>query len=356
MGKRYRDLGFSIGMLPTGSKNCITDVSGVYVGHQTVKHPLEDDDFACTGVTAILPHEGNVFREKVIAASHVFNGFGKTTGLVQLNELGRLESPIMLTNTFGVPAVAQGALTYLLENNEEIGDTTGTVNTVVGECNDSYLNSIRKLPVTPEHARQAINKATTEKVREGAIGAGSGMVCCGFKGGIGTSSRIVASGDTSYTVGCLVLSNFGRKEDLLHYYPALKNMVTEVKVSEKDMETDGSIMIVLATDAPVNERQLHRIAKRCGIGLGRTGSNMANGSGDIVIAFTNNRTFPHHNESTIEEMPQLRDDHAVMNDMFQAATEATNEAILNSLTMAETTRGRNSRVVEGILASKSNNV
>src|SRR5699024_12543643 len=133
--KRYRELVFSIGMLLTGAKNCITDVSAVYVVHQIVKHALEDDDFAFIGVTAILTNEGNVFREKVIAASHVFNGFGKTTGLVQLNELGRLESPIMLTNTFGVPAVAQGALTYLLENNEEIGDTTGTVNTVVGECN-----------------------------------------------------------------------------------------------------------------------------------------------------------------------------------------------------------------------------
>lgn len=355
MGKRYRDLGLSIGMLPIGTKNCITDVPGVYVGHQTVKHPLEDGDYACTGVTAILPHGGNVFREKVIAASHVFNGFGKTTGLVQLNELGRLESPIMLTNTFGVPAVTQGTLRYLLENNEEIGDTTGTVNTVVGECNDSYLNSIRKLPVTPEYARQAINQATTEKVREGAVGAGSGMVCCGFKGGIGTSSRIVASGDTPYTVGCLVLSNFGRKEDLLHYYPELKNIVTEMKESDKAMETDGSIMMVLATDAPLNERQLHRIAKRCGIGLGRTGSNMANGSGDIVIAFTNHRTFPHHNESALEEVPQVREDHVVMNDMFQAASETTNEAILNSLTMAETTNGRDARVVEGILAKKSNN-
>src|SRR5699024_2725847 len=163
MGKRYRDLGFSIGMLPTGSKNCITDVSGVYVGHQTVKHPLEYDDFACTGVTAILQHEGNVFREKVIAASHVFNGFGKTTGLVQVNELGRLESPIMLTNTFSVPAVAQGALTYLLENNEEVGDTTGSVNTVVVECNHSYLNSIHKLPVTPYDASQAIIIQDTNK-------------------------------------------------------------------------------------------------------------------------------------------------------------------------------------------------
>src|SRR5699024_267873 len=161
---------------------------------------------------------------------------------------------------------------------------------------------------------------------------------------------------TQFPVGCLVLRNSDRKAALRNYYAALKNMVTEVKVSEKDMETDGSIMIVLAPDAPVKERQLHRIAKRCGTGLGRTGSNMANGSGDIVIAFTNNSTFQPHNEFIIEEMPQLLDDHAIMNVMFQAATEATNEAILNSITMAETKRGRNSRVVEGILDSKSNNV
>src|SRR5690625_5021683 len=214
MGKRYRDLGFSIGMLPTGSKNCITDVSGVYVGHQTVKHPLEDDDFACTGVTAILPHEGNVFREKVIAASHVFNGFGKTTGLVQLDELGRLESPIMLTNTFGVPAITQGTLEYLVEENPEIGDTTGTINIVAGECNDSYVNAIRTFSMQPKHAREAIRKATSNRVEEGAVGAGTGMVCFDYKGGIGCSSRLI--GET-YVIGCLVLSNFGKQEDLLQH-------------------------------------------------------------------------------------------------------------------------------------------
>lgn len=356
MRKRYRELGFSVGTLPVGQKNCITDVSGVRVGHETVRYPLGGEDYACTGVTAILPHKGNVFQEKVIATSHVFNGFGKTTGLVQLNELGRLESPIMLTNTFGVPAVTQGVLEYLLENNEEIGDTTGTVNTVVGECNDSYLNSIRKFSVTAQHAQQAIHQATTESIVEGAVGAGSGMVCCGFKGGIGTSSRMVDSAAGSYTVGCLVLSNFGRKEDLLHYYPDLKNEAEPIEKSEQDMETDGSIMIVLATDAPVNERQLNRIAKRSGIGLGRTGSHMANGSGDIVIAFSNACTFPHDHESSVEKMTQLREDHPVMNDMFQAAAESVNEAILNSLTMAETTTGRKNRIIKGISYDSFNKI
>lgn len=345
MRKRYRELGLSIGMLPTGKKNCITDVPGVRVGHETLKYGMAGDDYACTGVTAILPHEGNVFQEKVIATSYVFNGFGKTTGLVQLNELGRLESPIMLTNTFAVPQVTQGALEYLLGYNPEIGDTTGTVNVVVGECNDSYLNSIRTFPVTARHALRAIEHASTEKVEEGAVGAGAGMVCCGFKGGIGTSSRIITVEETAYTVGCLVLSNFGKKEDLFHYHSI--NLASTIGLDEGE-QSDGSIMIVLATDAPVNERQLNRIAKRSGIGLGRSGSHMAHGSGDIVIAFSTAQTFPHSHQSSIEEVKQLREDHPVMTELFQAAAETTNEAILNSLTMAETTTGRKNRKVEGL--------
>ncbi|WP_062109805.1 DmpA family aminopeptidase [Bacillus niameyensis] len=346
MRKRYRELGLTIGMLPTGKKNCITDVPDVRVGHETLKNGMAGDDYVCTGVTAILPHGGNVFQEKVIGTSYVFNGFGKTTGLVQLNELGRLESPIMLTNTFAVPQVTQGALEYLLEHNPEIGDTTGTVNVVVGECNDSYLNSIRTFPVTARHALSAIEQASTEKVEEGSVGAGAGMVCCGFKGGIGTSSRIITVEGTAYTVGCLVLSNFGKKEDLFHYHSINWEDTIETVGLEEEEQSDGSIMIVLATDAPVNERQLNRIAKRCGIGLGRTGSHMAHGSGDIVIAFSTAQTFPHHSQSSIEEVKQLREDHPVMTELFQAAAETTNEAILNSLTMAETTTGRKNREVE----------
>src|SRR5699024_8716590 len=188
MRKKIRDLGVSIGKLPVGPKNCLTDVTGVRVGHVTLDENHNDEDVIATGVTAILPHGGNMFREKVAAASHVLNGFGKTTGLVQLEELGRLESPIMLTNTFGVPAVTQGTLEYLLAQSPEIGDTTGTMNTVVGECNDSYLNSIRTFPVKPLHAKKAINNATTNQVAEGSVGAGTGMVCSDYKGGIGTSS------------------------------------------------------------------------------------------------------------------------------------------------------------------------
>lgn len=346
--KKLRELDLKIGQLPPGTNNCITDVKGVHVGHVTLQYPLanEEDECACTGVTAILPHGGNIFREKVVATSYVFNGFGKTTGLVQLNELGRLESPIMLTNTFGVPAVTQGTLEHLLEQNPEIGESTGTVNIVVGECNDSYLNSIRLMPVKSEHAREAIEKASTDKVEEGAVGAGTGMVCFGYKGGIGCSSRIVKidAAEERYTVGCLVLSNFGKTEELETYNRFIQPKATDLEAS--DSQTDGSIIIVLATDAPLNERQLQRIAKRCGIGLGRTGSHMSHGSGDIVIAFSTAQTIPHFSEDHKESIIQLREDNPVTNSLFTAAAESTEEAILNSLSCASTTVGRKGRVVK----------
>src|SRR5699024_4722965 len=259
--RKLRDLGISIGILPVGAKNCLTDVPGVHVGHKTLHYPLENNEYASTGVTAILPHGDNLFRYKVAAAAHVINGYGKTTGLVQLDELGRLESPIMLTNTFAVPAVTQGTLEYLLDQNPEIGDTTGTVNVVTGECNDSYLNTIRNFSVQPKHAKQAIINATTNQVEEGAVGAGTGMVCCGYKGGIGTSSRLIQDQtiDEAYTVGCLVLSNFGRAEDLLEHKIFSKNKELHKK-SKEDIKSDGSIMIILATNAPLNERQLKRLS------------------------------------------------------------------------------------------------
>jgi D-aminopeptidase len=334
---KVRNIGVIIGTLSPGMNNCITDVKGVKVGHVTLDYPIDDTDYACTGVTAILPHEGNMFQEKVTAASYVINGFGKTTGLVQLNELGVLESPIMLTNTFGVPAVTQGTLEYMLEQNPEIGDTTGTVNVVVGECNDSFLNSIRHFPVKPEHAIEAIMKATDETADEGAVGAGKGMVCFGYKGGIGSSSRIISK---NYTVGCLVLSNFGKREEFKYSY--LMDEETEGLTET----SDGSIMIVLATDAPLSDRQLLRVAKRCGIGLGRTGSHFGNGSGDIVIAFSTAHKAPHFTKEETEIRTQLREDQPIMNELFTAAAEATEEAILNSLSQAETTIGRNGHTVE----------
>lgn len=335
---KIREKGITIGKLPTGRKNCITDVADVMVGHVTLDYPLNEsgDEYACTGVTAILPHKGNLFKEKVTAASYVINGFGKTTGLVQLNELGVLESPIMLTNTFAVPAVTQGVLEYMLGENQEIGETTGTINIVVGECNDSYLNSIRLFPVKPEHAIEAIKYASDQRVQEGAVGAGKGMVCFGYKGGIGSSSRLVEE----YTVGCLVLSNFGKKEELQRFRFTEGGGLSET--------SDGSIIIVLATDAPLSDRQLQRLAKRCGIGLGRSGSHFSHGSGDIVIAFSTAHKIAHFSDEKVETRCQLREDHPIMNQLFSAAAEAAEEAIPNSLSQAVTTTGRSERVVHQI--------
>jgi D-aminopeptidase len=335
---KVRQTGITVGTLPTGRKNCITDVEGVMVGHVTLDYPLDaaGKEYACTGVTAVLPHRGNVFKQKVTAASYVINGFGKTTGLVQVNELGQLESPIMLTNTFAVPAVTQGTLEHMLAENPEIGETTGTINIVVGECNDSYLNSIRKFAVKPEHALEAIRNASDHPAEEGAVGAGKGMICFGYKGGIGSSSRMIGE----YTIGCLVLTNFGKKEEHQKFRHS--------KVEELSDTADGSIIIVLATDAPLSDRQLLRISKRCGIGLGRTGSHFSHGSGDIVIAFSTAHKSDHFTDELTEQRLQLREDHPLMNQLFTGAAEAAEEAILNSLSQAVTTKGRAGRIVNKI--------
>lgn len=322
--------------LPKGASNCITDVSGVKVGHVTLYEKINEQETICTGVTAILPHEGNLFKEKVYASATVINGYGKTTGIVQLDEIGLLESPIMLTNTLSVGPVLQGTLTYMLDQNPDIGDQADTINIVVGECNDGYLNSIRLQAVKPEHATQAINNATSNPTPEGAIGAGKGMVCFGYKGGIGTSSRIVSENGESFTVGVLVLSNFGNRDEAL--FAAFGH--------EKVETTDGSIMMIIATDAPLYDRQLKRLAKRCAAGLGRTGSHIAHGSGDIAIAFSTANKYWHDSNAVIENISFVRDSHSIMNRLFQAVTEATEEAVIRSLQMAETTKGRKGRVVE----------
>lgn len=351
---KVRNLGLSIGRLPTGAKNCITDVPGVKVGHVTLDHSLSSsEDHVCTGVTAILPHSGNVFRNKVVATSYVVNGFGKTTGLVQVNELGLIESPIMLTNTFGVPAVTQGTLEYMLDINPEIGETTGTINIVVGECNDSYLNSIRTFPVKAEHALEALQKAKDSSadiaIEEGAVGAGRGMVCFGFKGGIGSSSRLVHDEATkqSYAVGGLVLSNFGKPEEMSIQGYSPDSQEVEDRLKEP---ADGSIMMVLATDAPLSDRQLRRVAKRCSIGLGRTGSHFSHGSGDIVIAFTTANKVSHFVEEGASDKHEslIREESKCMNLLFAAAAEVIEEAILNSLSKATTTKGRKKRTIRAI--------
>lgn len=323
--------------LQKGKKNCITDVEGVQVGHKTLYERLNKEETICTGVTAIIPHSGNLFFEKTRAACHVINGYGKTSGLIQIEELGLIESPIMLTNSFNIGPIMEGTVTYMLEKNKEIGISAGTLNVVVGECNDGYLNSIRLPSIRPEHAIEAIKNAKSSATDQGSIGAGKGMICFGYKGGIGTSSRVITTANEKYTVGCLVLSNFGNGEDALFAdFPNMKN----------PNNPDGSIMIIIATDAPIYDRQLKRVAKRTTAGLGRVGSHMDNGSGDIAIAFTTVNTYQQNTNVHLESISYLRDDHKVMSQLFQAVVEVTEEAIINSLKYNETTVGQRGRVIK----------
>jgi D-aminopeptidase len=287
-----------------------------------------------------LPHEGNLFREKLVAASYVINGFGKTAGLIQVDELGTLESPIMLTNTLSAPEAQAAGIEYMLEQTEEIT----SINVVTGECNDSKLNSIRRRFVTKEHAREALSRASNNPSEEGAVGAGKGMVCFGYKGGIGCSSRLVPYEGGEFSVGILTLTNFGRQEEFK--YADWGNSADKAVSDEKHLN-DGSIMIIMATDAPLSDRQLKRVAKRCGIGVGRTGGHWGHGSGDIVIAFSTAKKIAHAPSGLCESVTQLREDDAAFNKLFQAAAEATEEAILNSLAQAETTVGHQGNVIHG---------
>jgi D-aminopeptidase len=323
-------------VLPKGRNNCITDIRGVKVGHVTLYEKIDEENTVCTGVTAILPHHEDLYDQKLQAASAVINGFGKTTGLVQIEELGHLESPIMLTNTFSVGAVWQGTLQYMIDRNKAIGDSQSTANIVVGECNDGYLNSLHYQAIQPEHAIEALKNAKTDPVEQGAVGAGKGMVCFSYKGGIGTASRIVSTKNEKYTVGCLVLSNFGKREEALFADWSKTNLDTP----------DGSIMMIIATDAPLHSLQLKRLAKRCAAGLGRVGSNIDHGSGDIAIAFSTANKYDHQTEKTTESMEYIRHDHKIMNQLFRAVVQTTEEAIINSMKYAETTYGRKGRYLE----------
>lgn len=319
-----------------GEKNCITDVTGVRVGHVTLEADLVDGEAVRTGVTAILPHGGNLFKRKVAAASYVINGYGKSTGLIQVNELGLIESPIMLTNTFGVASVLSGTLNYLLDENPCIGQSSGSVNVLVGECNDSYLNSMRLQSVKDHHAVTAIQSASENPAEQGAVGAGKGMVCFGYKGGIGRASRRITCEDETYTLGTLVLSNFGKRQDALF-----------ANFEANELKTpDGSIMIVIATDAPLEHRQLKRLAKRSAAGLGRLGSYYANGSGDIAIAFTTANEYTQESSNPVRSLRSLNDDHSIMNELFEAVVQCVEESVINSLKYAETTKGRKNRIVE----------
>ncbi|MGC4376456.1 P1 family peptidase [Fictibacillus sp. Mic-4] len=346
--KRIRDFGVEIGNLETGHYNSITDIKGVTVGHVTLSGQNRQ-----TGVTAIIPHQGNLFKEKLIAASHVINGFGKTIGTIQINELGTLETPIILTNTLSVGTAADALIEYMLETNPEIGRTTGTVNPVIAECNDMFLNDIRARCITKEHVFQAIKNASSE-FKEGTAGAGCGMLCYSLKGGIGTSSRLMKLEHGSYTMGVLVLTNFGSLDDLKINGKAVGKELKEVIRGSYEEKDKGSVIIIVGTDLPVSTRQLNRIIKRAVTGLARTGSIITTGSGEVAIGFSTATKIPHENPSHLLSIPMIHEEEIDI--AFRAVGEATEEAVLNSLVTATHVVGRdgNERPALSDLLSKYN--
>jgi len=331
MNRTVKDFGLSCGILPQGAKNAITDVPGVRVGHCTLREGEIN-----SGVTAILPHSGNLFRRKVVAAAHVINGFGKSAGLVQIDELGTIETPILLTNTLSVGTCATALTREAIAQNPDIGRTTSTVNPVVGECNDGPLSDIQALAITEEHARAALSAAHDGPVEQGSVGAGTGMTCFGFKGGIGSSSRRVELDGAAHHLGVLVLTNFGNAGDLV--LPDGRRPSPDKVESLSKAQEKGSIIIVLATDVPMGHRQLNRVAKRAGAGLARVGSFWGHGSGDVVIAFTTGNTVDHDAKADLVEMRVLNENR--IDRLFRAAAEATQEAVLNSMLSADDFVGR----------------
>ena len=361
---RVREINLKIGILPTGTLNAITDVSGVKVGHSTI---VRGENIR-TGVTAILPHGGNIFREKVPGAVFVGNGFGKLAGSTQVNELGEIETPILLTSTLSVPKTADFLIDYMLglPGNEDVR----SINPLVAETNDGYLNDIRGRHITREDVFAAIKNANDGKVEEGSVGAGTGTIAFGFKGGIGTSSRKIPDALGGYTIGVLVQTNFGGVLtidgapvgiELGRYY--LKNFVenrekTSSQYFGKKTDTndlaDGSIIIVVATDAPLDARQLKRLAARTMLGMARTGGSASNGSGDYAIAFS---TAPEVRIKPLTEGQNSRNVKLPTNDamspLFQAVIEATEEAIYNSMLRATTVTGFENHKIEALPIDKT---
>jgi D-aminopeptidase len=337
---RAREAGVVVGVLPTGRLNAITDVKGVKVGHVT----LIEGENVRTGVTAILAHSGNLFKEKVPAAIYVGNGVGKLIGFTQIEELGNIETPILLTNTLNTPLVADGLIEYMLSlpGNEKVI----SINPVVGETNDGRLNDIRGRHVRHKHVREAIERASDGPVAEGSVGAGTGTVCFGFKGGIGTSSRVLPKSQGGYTVGVLVQTNYGGTLTI-NGAPVGR----ELAVKKQDEQVEGSCMIVVATDAPLLHRNLKRLAKRATLALGRTGSVMSGGSGDYVIAFSSSESLRLRAGSSKKNLPKELAN-SKMTPLFAAVIEATEEAIYNSLFRATTMTGKDGHKVEALPIDK----
>lgn len=339
-----------IGTLPAGPRDAITDVPGIRVGHATIASgPLQ------TGVTVVVPHPRDPYRQRVPAAASVLNGFGKSVGLVQLDELGVLETPIALTNTFSVARVMEAEIRQCVAANPECGRSLPTVNPLVFECNDGYLNDIQAMAVEERHYLDAFDAADTE-VAQGNIGAGRGMSCFGLKGGIGMASRIATLSDgRPFTVGTLVLANFGRPAQITiagrqlgtELTARLAAGQTAAELAEREKPEKGSIIMLIATDAPLDARQLRRLSLRSGAGLARTGSVFGQGSGDIALAFTTAYTLPLDPAAEAPSPAMLHD--AMLDPLFQAAADGIEQAILNALWRATGLTGRDGQQRQALL-------
>jgi len=348
---RIRDLGVVPGILSPGRFNAITDVSGVRVGHTTL---IRGTDVR-TGVTAVVPHRGNLFQRKVPAAVYAANAFGKAAGLLQVQELGNIETPIVLTNTLNVGTAVEAVVAWTLQ--EPGNEAVRSVNAVVGETNDGGLNDIRGRHVTAEDVISAIASATDGPVEEGSVGAGTGTQCLGWKGGIGTSSRVLPDSLGGYTVGVLVQSNYGgiltidgvrvgEKLGRYSFREQLLESAESISPSRPQEADQGSAMVIIATDAPLSPRNLERLARRAPLGLARTGSFMSNGSGDFVIAFSTQNLKDYLPAGRLRTIRETYND--AMNPLFLAVVEAVEEAVYNSLTKATTVTGRDGNTSEAI--------
>jgi D-aminopeptidase len=344
--KRVRELGIKIGRFPTGQNNTITDIPGVKVGHETIITDGHDGQGpARTGVTVILPND-DIYNQRIFANSHVINGAGEMTGMVQMKEWGIIETPIALTNSMNVGIVSDGIIEYMTQRYPELGETEDIVLPIVAECDDSFLNNPRGRHVKQKHVISAIEKATNEEVEEGSIGSGTGMSCFEFKGGIGTSSRVIIE---KYTIGTLVMTNFGKRKDFLLNGTPVGEQLHDFM--PKSHVPEGSIIIVIGTDAPLLPHQLGRLAKRSALGLGKIGSKAYHGSGEISLAFSTGNRLNRGEKTEVMNLNMIND--LLLNDLFEAAIECIEEAILNAMFKAKTVIGRNGNILYEIPIAKT---
>ncbi len=348
---RLRDFGATIGTMPVGRFNAITDVEGVQVGHTTLVRGdgalVVGEGPVRTGVTAILPNGGRIFEDRVMASAFVLNGAGELSGVVQLIEWGLLETPIILTNTHSVGTSSEAVVRYMVERNGGIGSIHDVLIPVVGECDDSWLNDVSGHHVSQEDVWTALDNAAGGDVAEGSVGGGTGMITCDLNAGIGTSSRVVATPGGDFHVGVLVMSNFGVLEQLrLDGLPLGRFLESRIDLGERRRVNYGSIISVVATDAPMMPSQLTRLAKRSALGIGRAGSTALHGSGEIVLAFSTTNAVPRGESAFSHKIEFVAESH--INPFYQASIEATEEAILNSLVSNETMVGRDGHIAHGL--------